>query len=303
MALRLVVGRDHLDERHQCIEGEQDERRGHRHLVPAEFPPHQLPRGGPVEPLVLGADGLGRTGVEGFRIDVVPLQRDDLVHRLPPSRMRGSRSARRRSEMSMPTTVSSATNMRMKPARNWSWLFSAESRIGPDGRQAQDQRHQHRAGDEVRQEVADIRDERVEGHAEGVFQQRRARREPLGLRGHVVLLAELVEQVGAHAADHGRGSAEADHEGRHHEVGEERLHLGPGPGLAGILRIVEAADRYAEPAVHVIEKDQGEEKARGGKADIAEEGREVVADGILPCRRIDRDRDRDQVDEDRRPPD
>jgi hypothetical protein len=31
----------------------------------------------------------------------------------------------------MPITVSTATNMRMKPARNWSWLLRELSRMGP----------------------------------------------------------------------------------------------------------------------------------------------------------------------------
>jgi hypothetical protein len=43
VALGLVVGRDHLDEGHHEIEGQQDEGRGHGDPVAAEFPPHQPP--------------------------------------------------------------------------------------------------------------------------------------------------------------------------------------------------------------------------------------------------------------------
>jgi hypothetical protein len=87
-----------------------------------------------------------------------------------------------------------ATNIRMKPARNWSWLFSARSRIGPTvGRLSTSDTSTE---PEIRcgQEVADIRDEGVERHPEGIFEQRPGRRQALRLGGHVVLLAEFVER-------------------------------------------------------------------------------------------------------------
>ncbi len=116
--LGLVVGCDHLHEGYEGVEGEQDESRCDRHPVAPELPPHQLPGRGAVEALVLGADGLGLTGIEWRGIDVMALGGDRGVHRPPPIRMRGSSPASSRSEISMPTTVSTATNMRMKPARN-----------------------------------------------------------------------------------------------------------------------------------------------------------------------------------------
>ena len=45
--------------------------------------------------------------------------------------MRGSSTASRMSETSMPTTVSTARNIRNEPARYMSWLCSEESSIGP----------------------------------------------------------------------------------------------------------------------------------------------------------------------------
>ena len=151
----------------------------------------------------------------------------------------------------MPMTVSIATNIRMKPARNWSWLFSAQQDRA-DGRQAQDQRHQHRARDEMRQEVADIGDEGIERHAERIFQERLARRQTFRLRGHVILLAELVEQVRTHAPDHGCGAAEADDEGRERSRWDSSdWILAQSRARPAILRIVEPADGNAEPAVHV----------------------------------------------------
>ena len=49
------------------------------------------------------------------------------------------------------------------------------------------------------------------------------------------------------------------------------------------------ADRQAEPDVGVVHQHQGEEEVRHGEAEVAEEGRRVVAHRVLPHRRVDTD--------------
>ena len=128
--LGLVVGRDHLDERHHQVEGEQQERGGDGDLVAPELPPHQPPRGRAVELLALRADRLAAAGIERGGVDVMLRRRPRRSRQRPPTRMRGSSQASKRSETSMPTTVSTATNIRMKPARNWSWLSGRRAGSG-----------------------------------------------------------------------------------------------------------------------------------------------------------------------------
>ncbi len=151
-----VVGGDHLREGDAEIEQAEDDERGHRHPVPAEAPPDDAPLRGLEVALLVRREAFGFTRVERRRIDEMTrarplrhrlhrrstghdplvLERVDartLSHGIPlmpspschpahaaaalPRRMRGSRTARRRSETSMPTSVSTATNRRMNPAR------------------------------------------------------------------------------------------------------------------------------------------------------------------------------------------
>src|SRR5262249_50094862 len=91
---------------------------------------------GEIDLLLLGRDRLDRIGIERVLRDVV-LQRlrigIHLDHRPPPApkRIRGSSMASARSERKMPTTVSTAMNIRNEPARYMSWERKAASRIGP----------------------------------------------------------------------------------------------------------------------------------------------------------------------------
>ena len=93
-------------------------------------------------------------------------------------------------------------NIRNEPARYMSWLRNASSSIGPV------------VGNDITTETITApeitcgnsepisRDERVERHAQRVFEQHLQRVQALGARGHDILLLQFVEQVGAQPADH-----------------------------------------------------------------------------------------------------
>ena len=176
----------------------------------------------------------------------------------------------------MPITVSTARNIRNEPARYMSWLCSAASSIGPVVGSDNDRRHDDRARDHLRQQLADVGDERIERHAQRVFEQDAARRQALCARGHDILLLQLVEQVGAQAPDHAGGARRADHDDRHPEMLEHRHELAPAPGRIDVLRIHQPADRGAERDIGEIEQDQREQEVGRGQAEEAEEGEAVV---------------------------
>ena len=101
------------------------------------------------------------------------------------------------SEISTPTTVSTARNIRNEPARYMSCALQRRDQHRAGRRQRQHDRDDLGARDDRRQEAADVGDEEVERHAQRVLEQRRAGRQALGAGGDDILLLQLVEQVGA----------------------------------------------------------------------------------------------------------
>ena len=200
----------------------------------------------------------------------------------------------------MPISVRTATNNRMKPDRNWSCDCSADNQNRADGRQAHHNGDDHRAGDHRRDQVADIGDERVDGHAQRILDQQLVFLQPLGPAGRHILLVQFIEKVRPQAPDHGRRAGGSDHDGRNDQVGEHRHRLVETPGLVDVFGCHEPADGQAEPLIEQIKQDQREQEVGRRKADIAYKGKAVVAPGILPRRRIDAYRKRDHVNEENR---
>src|SRR5690606_13004773 len=130
------VGGDDLGKGDAEIEQQQHDSRPHGDAVATELPPHDLPLGGLEIALLFGRERFGGLGIERLRIDemlgrplVAGLDRHDAA--LPPRRMRGSSTASNRSEISMPISVSTATNSNTKADRNWSCDCSALRSTGP----------------------------------------------------------------------------------------------------------------------------------------------------------------------------
>ena len=197
----------------------------------------------------------------------------------------------------MPITVSSAMNIRKEPARYMSCERRACQQHRPGGRQRHHDRDHDRAGDELRQQAADIGDEGVERHAQRILHQQPERRQALGAAGDDILLVQLIEQIGAQAPDHAGGAGQADHEDRNPDMRQQRAELGQAPGLVDVLRVDQPADRGAEPDVGEIEHHQREQETRRGQADKTEEGQDVVDEAVLMGRGIDPDREGDDPDE------
>ena len=65
--------------------------------------------------------------------------------------------------------------------------------------------------------------------------------------------------------------------------------LCPGPWLAEVLRIHNAADRHAEVDVGKVHQHQGQQKVRRGEADVAHQRQAVISPAILTGSRIDAD--------------
>ncbi len=150
----------------------------------------------------------------------------------------------------------------------------------------------------MRQERADIRDEGVERHPQRILHQGTERRHALGARRRHILLLQLVEQIGAQAADHPGGAGEANDDDRDPKMREDRERLSGAPRRVEIARVHQAADRQAEIDVGEIEQHQREKKVRRRQAEKADEGQRVVAPAVLVRRRVDADREGDDIGED-----
>ena len=120
-----IVGCDQFGDRQKAVDQDQEHGRDHRQPVALEFPPHQPPLRGEVDPFLRGRQlGDGRD-IEGFVGDVVGERgagrrhRDLDVHFVAPPcmRIRGSRKASARSETRTPMIVSVASSIRNEPAR------------------------------------------------------------------------------------------------------------------------------------------------------------------------------------------
>ena len=115
-------------------------------------------------------------------------------------------------------------------------------------------------------------------------------RQPLGPGRRHVGLAEFIEQVAPHNADHPRGAADPDDEDRQpdmlHQVDEFR----PTPRLARVLERKQTRGGHPEPGIDQIHQHQGDKKRRHAHADETEQGKDVVGDRVLPGRRVDADR-------------
>ena len=137
----------------------------------------------------------------------------------------------------------------------------------------------------------------------GYFRITRRLRQALGARGHHVGLAQLVEQVGAHDADQLRGAGQRQDQRRERQVLDQVPDLRPAPRRELDTRARTARRRWRRSSGSQIQDDQREQEVRHGQADEADEGEDVVADRILPHRRVDADRQRERPGEDaaRRP--
>ena len=160
----------------------------------------------------------------------------------------------------------------------------------PRGRQREHHRHDGRAGDDLGQQVADIRDEGVEGHPQRIFDQHLEGVQPLGAGRDDILLVQLIEQVGAQPADHGRRVGGADHQHRYPQMGQHGAQLPPGKRFPQVPGIHQPADGDAERDVGQVEQDQRQQEIGGGKAQKPQQGQAVVAPTVLVGGRIDPDR-------------
>ena len=148
-----------------------------------------------------------------------------------------------------------------------------------------------RAGHHERQQVADGAGERIERGAHRILQDHPPLRQAAGARGHHVGPAQLVEQIGAHDPDQLRGAGQRQD--------QQRAAAGAGSGPAPCAQLQGASCYSAEnrpptlmsnSAKAEIHDDQCQQEVRDGQADEAEEGEDVVADRVLPHRRVDADR-------------
>src|SRR5262245_39224863 len=142
MAFAQRAGGQGLGDQDREIEQPEKRSAPHRQPVLAELPPHQPPLRGEIDALLVRRQLLDRPRIERCLGHVMRHWRPGrrkwrachhLVHFvLPPSSLiRGSRMANARSEMSTPTTVRKARNIRNEPARYMSWLWSALMSSGP----------------------------------------------------------------------------------------------------------------------------------------------------------------------------
>jgi hypothetical protein len=92
------------------------------------------------------------------------------------------------------------------PAKNMSCAISDLSSNGPTVGKLSTERHDDAAGDDVREQITDRADERVQRHAHRIAHDDLVLGEAPRPRGHHVRLPQFVQQVGAHDADQLRGS-------------------------------------------------------------------------------------------------
>ena len=119
IALGQRIGRHPLHHQDRYIDHGQEYHGGHGQGVAAQFPPHQRPLRGQEKPFLFFGQPFNRMRVERGVGDPVLFLITPHGHfeASEPSRMRGSRAARARSETNIPTTVRAARNNRNEPAR------------------------------------------------------------------------------------------------------------------------------------------------------------------------------------------
>ena len=215
-------------------------------------------------------------GIEGRRRDIM-LERlrrgggsgdDAVICVLPPcSRMRGSRMASARSEISTPITVRKARNIRNEPARYMSWLFSARMSSGPvvssDSTMAVISAPEMIAG--RIEPISEMK--KLSAMRSGYLTSALNGCSALGARRDHILLLQLVEQIGPEPPDHAGRAGGADDDDRNPQMREDGLDLRPAHRLGHILRIHEVADRGAEPDIGEIHEDQRQHEIRNGETD------------------------------------
>ena len=218
--------------------------------------------------------------------------------RIIGSRMRGSSTASRMSEISMPTSVSDA-HQQDEAAGEVHVLADQRAQQQRAGRrQVEHDGGDRDAGDQRRQHPADRRDERVERDAHRIAQDQREFRQALGAGGHDIGLVEFVGEVGAHDADQRRGAVGADHDDRDPEMRAAGPRTWPSstarPRYSGENRPPTLCPKIPVGDIH---QHQRQEEVRDGEAEEAEKGEDVVADRIAAHRRVDADRQRDRPDQ------
>ena len=149
---------------HDQVEGGDDERARHRHLVLAEAPPHELPLRGDEDALLRRRAGLTRGSARGIEGHV------GLGHHASSRRMRGSIHTSRMSEISVPITVMTPSSSTMVPGQEHVLGDEGLQQQRPDRRQSEHERHDDAPGHDVRQRVADGAREGVERDAHRVLQ-------------------------------------------------------------------------------------------------------------------------------------
>ena len=149
----------------------------------------------------------------------------------------------------------------------------------------------------MRQQGADIRDERVQREAQRVLEQQLGRGQTLGSGRYDVLLLQFVEQIGAQSPDHPGGAGGANNDDRDPDMGKDRHDLAPAPRRIDIARVHQPAHRDAEIDIREIDQQQRQQKARRREPEEAKKRQPVIRQRVLMRRGVDPDREGDEVGE------
>ncbi len=214
--------------------------------------------------------------------------------------MRGSIHISTRSETKVPITVMIAEHQDDGAGEEHVLRDERGEQQRPDGRQAEHQRDDDAARDDIGEEIGEAAGERIERGAHRVFQDDARLGQALGARRHDIGLAQLVEQIRAHDADELRRAGDGEDEGGQRQVLQEVPELREAPRRELEIGREQPADVGVEELEREIHQDEGEEEIRYRQPDEAEEGEEVVAERILPDRGVDADRQGDAPGQDDR---
>ena len=116
----------------------------------------------------------------------------------------------------------------------------------------------------------------------------------LGPRRDDIGFAQFIQQVGPHDTDLMRRSRQRQHTGGQRHMLRQIPRFRHAPRRLRVFRRKQAANAEAQITEAEIHQDQRQQEIRHREADEPHHRRHVIADGVLPHRRINPDRQRDQ---------